>query len=136
MSIQLTGGVYCPLSPRDPQQRLSELIQQTQTGLVLVHSATTSKFTTDTLTLNIDSALINNTILDIDVNVDRLSEVKVTPDDLSYVIFTSGSTGTPKAVSYKDSLQLIEMTLFVLGSSSTSKFHSIHAFIRPHWLIQ
>ena len=36
-----------------------------------------------------------------DVDVDRLSNVLVTPDNIAYIIFTSGSTGTPKAVSYK-----------------------------------
>jgi non-ribosomal peptide synthetase component F len=137
MAIQLTGSVYCPLSPRDPQHRLSELIQQTQTGLVLIHSNTTSKFTSDTLTLNIDTALINNTITrETEIDVDRLSEMKVTPDDISYVIFTSGSTGTPKAVSDHDIFYMSEMTSLVLGSSATSKFHSVNAFICSHSFIQ
>ena len=136
MGIQLAGGIYCPLSPRDPHHRLSELIQQTGTGLVLVHSTTTSKFTDDTLIFNIDSTLINNNTLDSDIDVDELSEVKVTPDDISYVIFTSGSTGTPKAVSNNDILGMNEMTLYVLGSSATSQFHSVDAFVCSHWLIQ
>ncbi|CAF1356610.1 unnamed protein product, partial [Adineta steineri] len=41
MSIEMAGGVYCPLSPRDPQHRLHSLVEQTQSRLVLVHHLTT-----------------------------------------------------------------------------------------------
>ena len=44
MAIEMAGGIYCPLSPRDPQHRLHALIQQTQSRLVLVHHCTTMKF--------------------------------------------------------------------------------------------
>ncbi|CAF1591220.1 unnamed protein product, partial [Adineta steineri] len=37
MGIEMAGGVYCPLSPRDPQHRLHALVEQTQSRLVLVH---------------------------------------------------------------------------------------------------
>ena len=37
MAIEMVGGIYCPLSPHDPQQRLHTLVQQTQSRLVLVH---------------------------------------------------------------------------------------------------
>ncbi|CAF4379848.1 unnamed protein product, partial [Rotaria sordida] len=30
MAIEMAGGVYCPLSPRDPRHRLHALLQQTQ----------------------------------------------------------------------------------------------------------
>ena len=44
MAIEMVGGVYCPLSPRDPQHRLHALVQQTQSRLVLVHWLTKTKF--------------------------------------------------------------------------------------------
>ncbi|CAF4178253.1 unnamed protein product, partial [Adineta steineri] len=78
MGIEMAGGIYCPLSPRDPQHRLHALVQQTQGRLVLVHHLTTTKFR--------------------NINIDLLSNIRVTLDDLAYIIFTSGSTGTPKAV--------------------------------------
>ena len=43
MGIELAGGVYCPLSPRDPQHRLHALTKQTQSRLVLVHYLTKSE---------------------------------------------------------------------------------------------
>ena len=94
----MIGGVYCPLSPRDPQHRLHALVQQTQSRLVLVHYLTKTKFNDDIISLDIDSILTDNNI-DNDVDVDQLSNVIVTPDNIAYIIFTSGSTGTPKAVS-------------------------------------
>ena len=97
MAIEMVGGVYCPLSPRDPQHRLHALVQQTQCRLVLVHDLTENMFHDDTISLNIDSTLASNHV-EIDVDADRLSSMNVTSDDIAYIIFTSGSTGTPKAV--------------------------------------
>jgi non-ribosomal peptide synthetase component F len=98
MAIELVGGVYCPLSPRDPQHRLHALIQQIQCHLVLIHHLTKTKFNEDILSFDIDSVLINK-IVTSDIDIDRLSNIAVTVDDIAYIIFTSGSTGTPKAVS-------------------------------------
>jgi non-ribosomal peptide synthetase component F len=97
LAIEVVGGVYCPLSPRDPEHRLDSLLEQTHGRLVLIHHLTTTKFNDHTLTLNIDLVLTNNNLED-DANFDSLSNVSVTPKNISYIIFTSGSTGTPKAV--------------------------------------
>ena len=97
MAIEMVGGVYCPLSPRDPQHRLHALVQQTQSHVVLVHDLTADRFNNENISLNIDLTLASNHV-EIDVDADRLSSVIVTSDDIAYIIFTSGSTGTPKAV--------------------------------------
>ncbi len=98
MAIEMIGGVYCPLSPRDPQHRLLALVQQTQSRLVLVHWLTKMKFNDTIVLLEVDLVVTNNDVAT-DVDVDSLSSVEVTLDNIAYVIFTSGSTGTPKAVS-------------------------------------
>ncbi|CAF4137554.1 unnamed protein product [Adineta steineri] len=97
MGIEMAGGVYCPLSPRDPQHRLYTLIQQTRSRLVLVHWLTKMKFNNDILLIDIQSMLLNNEAKN-DVNVDQLSSITVTPNNIAYIIFTSGSTGIPKAI--------------------------------------
>ncbi|CAF1439335.1 unnamed protein product [Adineta ricciae] len=97
MAIVMAGGVYCPLFPRDPQQRLHALLQQTQSRLVLVHYLTKDKFQNDVISSDINAVLTDEN-QGINVDVDRLSDVIVTPDSVAYIIFTSGSTGTPKAV--------------------------------------
>ncbi|CAF1543191.1 unnamed protein product, partial [Rotaria sordida] len=94
LSIQMAGAAYCPLSPRDPVDRLKTLIKQTNSRLVFVQSMTQHLFAFAPLLINIDDYLR----MDCQVNYyneDHLSCVPVTPDNLAYVIFTSGSTGTP-----------------------------------------
>ena len=94
----MSGAVYCPLSPRDLQQRLHALVQQTQSHLILTHFLTKTKFNENIISLNIDSVLTENKMKN-DVNVDQFSRVIITCNSIAYIIFTSGSTGTPKAVS-------------------------------------
>ncbi|CAF4058212.1 unnamed protein product, partial [Adineta steineri] len=96
MGIEMAGGVYCPLSPRDPQHRLHALTQQTQSHLVLVHYLTKIKFHHNIVLLNIDLIVSNNDRGEND-DTDRLSNVLLAAKDMAYIIFTSGSTGTPKA---------------------------------------
>ncbi|CAF4182832.1 unnamed protein product, partial [Adineta steineri] len=97
MAIQMAGGVYFPLSFRDPKNRLHMLLQQTQSHLVLPHYLTKTKFD-DTITiLDIDSISINSNLFQ-HINIDQLSSVHVAIDSISYIIFTSGSTGMPKGV--------------------------------------
>ncbi|CAF1553562.1 unnamed protein product, partial [Adineta steineri] len=97
MGIEMAGGVYCSLSPRDPQHRLHAFIQQTQSRLVLVHWLTKMEFNNDILLADIHSILANNDVIS-DADFDRLSCITVTPNNIAFIIFTSGSTGIPKAV--------------------------------------
>jgi len=100
MAIEMVGGIYCPLSPRDPQHRLYALVKQTRSRLVLVHHLTKMKFHDNIISLDIDSILTDHDT-ESDVSFNRLSNVRVTPEDIAYIIFTSGSTGTPKAVRFQ-----------------------------------
>ena len=97
MAIEMSSGIYCPLSPRDPLHRLDALVQQTQCQLVLVHWPTRTKVNDNSILLYLDSVL-TDTDVECELDVDRLSSILVTSNDISYTIFTSGSTGTPKAV--------------------------------------
>ncbi|CAF1527227.1 unnamed protein product, partial [Adineta steineri] len=97
IGIEMAGGVYCPLSSRDPQHRLYALTQQTQSRLVLVHYLTKTKFDDYTISRDIDSILIMNDRKS-DVDYSCLSSVIMKGEEIAYTIFTSGSTGIPKAV--------------------------------------
>jgi fengycin family lipopeptide synthetase D len=100
MAIEMVGGVYCPLSPRDPQHRLHALIQQTQSRLVLVHWLTKAKFNDEIISIDIELISTDHDIKSV-VDTNRLSNVRITPENIAYIIFTSGSTGTPKAVCFQ-----------------------------------
>ena len=97
MAIEMVGGVYCPLSHRDPCHRLNELVKQTSSRLIIVHQLTKVLFTSNILFLNLD-LLMTNHIVDCDIDMDCLLNAAVTSRHMAYIIFTSGSTGTPKAV--------------------------------------
>ncbi|CAF1315700.1 unnamed protein product [Adineta steineri] len=84
MAIEMACGVYCPLSPRDPQHLLD-------------HWLTKSKFNNKTVLINIRSTWINTDIIS-DANVDRLSSITVTSSNVAYIILTSASTGIPKSI--------------------------------------
>ncbi|CAF4042098.1 unnamed protein product, partial [Adineta steineri] len=97
MAIEMSGGVYCPLSPRDPQHRLHTLIEQTQCRIVLLHWLTMNIFNDGSISFDMSSILVDNDMHS-SVDTDQLSKVTVRPDNIAYIIFTSGSTGIPKAV--------------------------------------
>ena len=97
MAIKIAGGAYCPLSPRNPEQRLSMLLEQSHSRIVLVDEASHDKFKGDAAILNMDTEINLDGTVDY-VTLDRLSAIRVSPKSIAYVIFTSGSTGTPKAV--------------------------------------
>jgi non-ribosomal peptide synthetase component F len=98
LAIEMAGGVYCPLSPRDPQHRLHSLLEQSQSRSVFVHHLTRTKFQMNIISTDIDSVLATSDMKS-DKDLDLLAAVLVTPNHIAYIIFTSGSTGIPKAVS-------------------------------------
>jgi non-ribosomal peptide synthetase component F len=97
LAIEMAGGAYCPLSPRDPQHRLQSLLDQTQSRSVLIHHLTKTKFEFHAISLDIDLILLKSN-LENDIDVNQLSNLTVTSENIAYIIFTSGSTGIPKAV--------------------------------------
>ena len=72
-------------------------MQQTESRLILDHHWTKTKCNDNVVSLGIDSILSMRDVT-IDIDVDRLSNIIVTPKIIAYIIFTSGSTGIPKAV--------------------------------------
>jgi len=56
---------------------------------------TKDKFNNHHMLLNIE-IVVNQNLREI--NIDKLSNVVVTGENIAYIIFTSGSTGIPKAV--------------------------------------
>ncbi|CAF1483881.1 unnamed protein product, partial [Adineta steineri] len=76
MGIEMAGGVYCALSPRDSQHRLHALTQQTQSRLVLVHRFTINKVNDNIISVNIDLVWASND-MNSDTDLDQLSNVPI-----------------------------------------------------------
>ncbi|HEY7414925.1 MAG TPA: amino acid adenylation domain-containing protein, partial [Ktedonobacteraceae bacterium] len=94
LAILKAGGAYLPLDPTLPAERLSFMLEDAQTPLVL----TQQRYATS---LSIDAQAL--LILDSQAEQERLCAQPVdapqqlaTADNAAYMIYTSGSTGKPK----------------------------------------
>ncbi|WNF06405.1 non-ribosomal peptide synthetase [Brevibacillus borstelensis] len=94
LAIWKAGGVYIPLDPNYPKERLAMMIEETQPVLLLTQSQVRSK-----------RPPFEGKILDLDaVPKFYANEKGIAPichsraDHLAYITFTSGSTGRPKGV--------------------------------------
>ncbi len=92
LAILKAGGAYLPIDPSSPKERISYILEDSRTKLVLTETS------------------LLDTLSDSEAKVVDMSSVKgkkfsesnpnreVHPHDLAYVIYTSGSTGKPKGV--------------------------------------
>ena len=98
LGIMMAGGVYAPVSPGDPFDRLASLVRQVRAKLTLTDRTSPSHVRLlPVAVVDVDERL-NDAASVTDSQFDQLSRVPVTPNSISHLVFTSGSTGTPKAV--------------------------------------
>ncbi|MCX4744348.1 amino acid adenylation domain-containing protein [Kitasatospora sp. NBC_01287] len=90
LGILKSGAAYIPMDPEYPTDRLTYLITDSATPLVITNTTHTHQLPTNTPLLLTD----RNWPTGPTNNPDPLA----TPDDLAYTIYTSGSTGHPKGV--------------------------------------
>ena len=94
LGILKAGGAYVPLDPTYPANRISMLLKESGTSLVL---------TKDCLADNLPAGSWKAIVPD-QYSVDSADDLRVSPEtstdpsNLAYIIFTSGSTGRPKGV--------------------------------------
>jgi amino acid adenylation domain-containing protein len=94
LAILKAGGVYVPLDPHSPHDRLAFLLDNAQIPILLTQQRVYEQF-----------PLFKGTLIAIDSIWDTLAQQcsdelarVATADNLAYVIYTSGSTGMPKGV--------------------------------------
>lgn len=94
LGILKAGGVYVPLDPANPRERLSYIVNETRPHVLLAQhrlleclpevSAITLCLDTNWSTISVESA-------------DSIENL-ISSENLGFLIYTSGSTGEPKAV--------------------------------------
>jgi surfactin family lipopeptide synthetase C len=94
LAVLKAGGVYLPLDPQYPQERLSFMLEDAQAQALLIDEGQIDKF-----------SALKARVLCPDKSRETIAAesgedptINVTPDNLAYVIYTSGSTGRPKGV--------------------------------------
>jgi amino acid adenylation domain-containing protein len=99
LAVLKAGGVYVPLDPSQPSDRLHAMAADCSVAVVLTQSALHERVSTDiapeVVVLTVDPAGIEQTTRLVDENTPGLA---VTGDNLAYIVYTSGSTGRPKGV--------------------------------------
>ncbi len=97
IAIFKAGGAYLPLDPQYPQQRISEVLQQSQAPFVLVSQPLESILdqALDRIGSQAQPKLLHLEQLWEQQSAENLT-IDCQPNHLAYVIYTSGSTGVPK----------------------------------------
>ncbi len=91
VAVLKAGGVYVPLNPAHPDERLRFQVEDTGATVVLVHAGTRERLPGHLRLLEVDLATCETG------DASPLG-MRVPPECLCYVIYTSGSTGVPKGV--------------------------------------
>ncbi len=138
LGIMKTGGIYVPLDPGNPKDRLNIILEDAQAKFLLTNAPMQNRLPE-----------INGLVIDIDLEKTAIArhpkvnpQFGVKPDNFVYVIYTSGSTGNPKGVMIPhfaviDNLLAmqeaigIKSTDAILGVASISFDPSVQDFFLP-----
>lgn len=121
IAVFKVGGVYLPLDPASPVERLIQIVDQSKASLVLatkglVESLTSKGQDNPPLVLQIEKMLQQ-------MQQDEKLSPLCAPDDLAYIIYTSGSTGKPKGamIQHKGMLNHLYAKIKDLHLTATDK---------------
>ncbi|MFY0632152.1 MAG: AMP-binding protein, partial [Flavobacteriaceae bacterium] len=91
--ILKSGGAYVPIDPSYPKDRISYILEDTSTSVLITNSSTIEL-------LDVEDSLevVTLDLLDLSGELGAYQALKIRGEDLAYIIYTSGSTGLPKGV--------------------------------------
>ena len=117
LAILKAGGVYVPLDPSYPQERLNFMLEDARVSVLLTQENFLKYF-----------ECFPNTIISLDKDWELINQEKeenpkigLKSENLAYIIYTSGSTGRPKgvAVTHKAIIRLVCNTNYIKISPSS-----------------
>ncbi|MDM8548428.1 amino acid adenylation domain-containing protein [Desulfobacterales bacterium HSG2] len=119
LAIFKSGGAYIPLDPLHPSRRLTQIVTESQTALVVVANILTPLMNQAIESLP-DEKRPRIVCLEDMLKEERANDnllLRCDSSNLSYVIYTSGSTGVPKGamVEHRGMLNHLYAKIFDLG---------------------
>ncbi len=94
LGVLKAGGVYVPLDPEYPKDRLAYMIRDSGISLLLTRQSLASKLATE----GVDVLCVDLERKSIALESRENPDSRATPANLAYMIFTSGSTGQPRGI--------------------------------------
>jgi amino acid adenylation domain-containing protein len=95
LAIFKAGGVYLPIEPHFPADRIAVMLQRSDCRLVVTETGSTTTVDEALESLSEVQTLFVDDVWD-EVRADTDLGIEVGRDQLAYIYFTSGSTGEPK----------------------------------------
>ncbi|MBK3565842.1 amino acid adenylation domain-containing protein [Streptomyces sp. MBT62] len=89
LAVFKAGGVYLPVEPHFPADRVARVLERAGCELVLTEHGSDGSLDAPGRTLHVDEAYAEG-------HPDGNPGIEVSPAQLAYIYFTSGSTGEPK----------------------------------------
>ena len=96
LAILKSGGVYVPLDPAYPSERLSWMVEDAGVSFIITQQQLL--FTLPSFALTAEDVCIDSEWEIIEKQNDENPVRACSPENLAYVIYTSGSTGRPKGI--------------------------------------
>ena len=113
LAILKAGATYLPIDPSYPEDRISYMLENSDSTLLLVHNETEDLIHFDNkINISLENLFYSKE------KIDNLN-TKINPEDLIYLIYTSGSTGKPKGVMLKH----YNITNFLYGMKEVIDFN-------------
>lgn len=96
LGILKAGGVYLPLDPNLPQQRLALLISDASPSAIL--STTSLSYSIHEYANDLEVIYVDDPEIFLEKKSTDRPNIEVDPAQMAYIVYTSGSTGRPKGV--------------------------------------
>jgi amino acid adenylation domain-containing protein len=129
LAIVKAGGVYVPVDPGWPTERIALVAVDAQAAAIVCSEALAGLASAVAGAAPV-VAVGGGSLSAVGGWTDGPAGVRVSPDQLAYVMYTSGSTGTPKgvAVTHRDVAELAADRAWSSGGHARVLFHSAHVF--------
>lgn len=100
LGVLKAGGAFCAMDVSYPDDRLAEMISDTQASIVVASSTQTNRLSTITSVpvVDLSDSLVSKLSIGNGPQSEAANHSTCSPASLMYAIFTSGSTGRPKGV--------------------------------------